>query len=127
MPPFRWNVVLTTGITLHPWQARNTRAHCGTKVRLSRGKVLDAARTLFLARGYDGTTITAIASGARVSVQTVYNTVGSKAEVLKASYDVALAGDDEPVAIRDRPAFRAMAAETDGRRFLARYAALGVR
>ena len=95
------------------------------QVRLSRGKVLDAARTLFLARGYEGTTIAAIASAARVSVQTVYNTVGTKAAVLKAVYDVALAGDDEPVAIADRPAFRAMAAETNGRRFLARFAALG--
>lgn len=95
------------------------------QVRLSRAKVLAAARMLFLERGYAGTTVEAVAQGAGVSVQTVYNTVGAKAVLLKTVYDVTLAGDDEPIPIGDRPAFRALATETDGRRFLARYASLG--
>jgi len=44
--------------------------------------------------------------------------VGGKPALLRAVYDVSLAGDDEPVPIAERPAFRAMLAETDGRRCL---------
>jgi AcrR family transcriptional regulator len=94
------------------------------QARLTRRRVLDAAGELFLTDGYLGTTIDAVARRAGVSTQTVYNAVGGKAALLRAVYDVSLAGDDEPVPIAERPAFRAMLAETDGRRCLARYAEL---
>jgi AcrR family transcriptional regulator len=106
-------------------QFPRTRSLRDEQVRLSRAKVLAAARLLFLERGYSGTTVEAVADEAGVSIQTVYNTVGAKAVLLKTVYDVAIAGDDEPVAMADRPGFLALAAETDGRRFLARYARLG--
>jgi len=48
-----------------------------------------------------------------MSVQTVYNTVGGKAAVLKAVYDVMVAGDDEPIPIMQRPTVQAMRAATD--------------
>ena len=67
--------------------------------RATRQRVLDAARALLLSRGYGGATIEAIARRAGVSVQTIYNTVGGKAAVLKAVYDTMLAGDDEPVPV----------------------------
>jgi AcrR family transcriptional regulator len=70
------------------------------------------------------TAIDAVARRAGVSTQTVYNAVGGKPALLRAVYDVSLAGDDEPVPIAERPAFQAMLAETDGRRCLARYAGL---
>jgi AcrR family transcriptional regulator len=92
---------------------------------LTRRRVLDAALELFLAKGYLGATIEAVARRAEVSTQTVYNAVGGKAALLRAVYDVTLAGDDQPVPIAERPAFQTMLAETDGRRCLARYAALG--
>jgi AcrR family transcriptional regulator len=92
---------------------------------LTRRRVLDAALRRFLADGYLGTTIEAVAREAGVSTQTVYNAVGGKPALLRAVYDVTLAGDDAPVPIAERPAFQAMLAETDGRRCLARYAALG--
>jgi hypothetical protein len=60
-----------------------------------------------------------------VSVQTVYNVVGGKAVLLKAVYDVTLAGDDEPVPITERPEFRAAVQATTGRECLARYSSLG--
>ena len=63
---------------------------------LSRRRILDAAARLFLERGYLGTTLAAVADTAGVSVQTVYNVVGSKAVLLKAVYDVTLVGDDAP-------------------------------
>jgi AcrR family transcriptional regulator len=91
-------------------------------VRATRRKVLGAARDLFLRRGYHGTTIEAIAQRAVVSPQTVYNVIGGKAALLKAVYDVALAGDDEPVPMRDRPAYAELDAATDPRGCLAVYA-----
>jgi AcrR family transcriptional regulator len=94
------------------------------QAQLTRRRVLDAALELFLADGYLGTTIDAVARRAGVSTQTVYNAVGGKPALLRAVYDVSLAGDDEPVPIAERPAFQAMLAETDGRRCLARYAGL---
>jgi len=93
--------------------------------RATRQRVLDAARTLLLRRGYAGTTIDAIAGRAGVSVQTVYNTVGGKAAILKAVYDTLLAGDDEPIPIGERPTALAMRAATDPRRFLALYCRMG--
>jgi AcrR family transcriptional regulator len=95
------------------------------QVRATRLKVLAAARDLFLRRGYFGATIEAIAQRAAVSPQTVYNVVGGKAALLKAVYDVALAGDDEPVTMGERPIFQQIAAAPDARAALALYARVG--
>jgi AcrR family transcriptional regulator len=95
------------------------------QVRATRQKVLGAARDLFLRRGYFGATIEAIAQRAAVSPQTVYNVVGGKAALLKAVYDVAVAGDDEPVPMGERPIFAEIGAATDARTCLALYARFG--
>jgi len=92
---------------------------------LTRRSILAAAGRLFVENGYLGTTLATVAAQAGVSVQTVYNVVGGKPAVLKAVYDATLAGDDEPVAMGDRPAFRAMAQASSGREMLERYAELG--
>jgi AcrR family transcriptional regulator len=94
------------------------------QARLTRQRILAAAGELFRAHGYVATTLEMIAVRAGVSVQTVYNAVGGKAAVLKAVYDVTLAGDDEPVPMGQRPAFLAMLEETEARRCFARYAAV---
>ncbi len=70
------------------------------------------------------TTIDAIAASADVGRATVFATVGGKAALLKAAYDVALVGDDEPVAFPDRPASRKVMAEPDAARMLTAYAAI---
>src|SRR5260221_5880963 len=72
------------------------------QARRTRRRVLDAATAVFLDRGYGGATIRAIADGAKVSVPTVEALFGTKARLLKAAIDVAIAGDDEPVAVLDR-------------------------
>lgn len=92
---------------------------------LSRRRVLDAAQALFTERSYAGTTLAGVAAAAGVSVQTVYNVVGGKAALLKAVYDVTLAGDDDPVPMGERPMMRAIIDAPDGRRCLARYAEMG--
>lgn len=76
--------------------------------RATRRRILRAARALIEAEGYAAFSIAELARVAEVSPQTIYNAVGSKAEVLKATYDVTLAGDDEPVPMSERPAFVAL-------------------
>ena len=89
-----------------------------------RRRVLEAAGALFAERGYLGTTIAQIAAAAGVSTQSVYNMAGGKAELLKAAYDAAVAGDDEPVPVAQRPLIQAMIAAPDPREALVLYARL---
>jgi AcrR family transcriptional regulator len=108
-----------------PRPAPPARAARAEQVRATRQRVLGAARDLFLRRGYSGATIEAIAQRAAVSPQTVYNVIGGKAALLKAVYDVALAGDDEPVPMVERPIFAQIAAAPDAHSCLALYARVG--
>lgn len=50
----------------------------------TRGDIVGAAAELMREHGYVGTSIAAIAERAGVAVQTIYNTIGSKVEVLAA-------------------------------------------
>ena len=72
------------------------------QARGTRRRVLAAATAAFLDRGYAGATVRAVAAGAGVSVPTVELLFGTKARLLKATIDVAIAGDDEPVPVLDR-------------------------
>jgi len=72
------------------------------RARSTRRRVLASAGDAFLAHGYAGSTIRSIAAGAGVSVPTVELLFGTKAGVLKAAIDVAIAGDDEPVPMLER-------------------------
>lgn len=104
---------------------RCTTALRAEQTALTRRRVLDAAARLFVAHGYPGTTVAAVAQDAGTSVQTVYNVAGGKAALLKAVYDVTLAGDDAPVPMSERPEARAVRAAGTGRECLARYATMG--
>ena len=92
--------------------------------RLTRRRILEAARESFLTLGYGQTTISAIAAGAGVSAQTVYSRFGSKAAILKGVYDVTLVGDDEPVPMAARPEFRQLGQTADVTVLLDSYARL---
>ena len=82
----------------------------------TRRAVLDAARDLFVAKGYAATTLEEIATRAGVSKPTVFSAVGNKQAVLKQVRDIAIAGDDQPVAVRDRPLTERVRAEPDRQR-----------
>ncbi|MEE6135096.1 helix-turn-helix domain-containing protein [Mycobacterium sp. 050128] len=88
----------------------------------NRDAVLAAARQRFLDQGYAATTIAEIARDAAVSVETVYKAFTTKAGVLKALFDVSVAGDDEPIPMVQRDVIRAVADETDAARKLRMYA-----
>jgi AcrR family transcriptional regulator len=91
------------------------------QARQSRAAVLREARRRFLADGFASTTVGAIAEGADVSVETVYKAFGNKAGLLKAVFDVAAVGDDEPVPLAEREMVAAIKAEPDGREKLRIY------
>jgi len=83
------------------------------QARLTGRRVLDAATAVFLDSGFAGATMRAVAVRAGVSVATVELLFGTKARLLKAAIDVAIAGDDEPVPVLDRSwAATAVAAPT---------------
>ena len=81
-----------------------------------------SARELFLEQGYAASTIAAIARRAGVSPDTVYATFGTKPGLLKEVLDVVIGGDDQDVALLDRPGPQAVRAERDQRRQLALFA-----
>jgi AcrR family transcriptional regulator len=91
----------------------------------TRRAILDAAVELFVAQGYATTTVAAVARAAGVSIQTVYNGFATKPTLLKAAYDVTLAGDDEDIPFAERPEVRAVYARSDAGEFLRGYASLG--
>jgi AcrR family transcriptional regulator len=89
------------------------------QARATRRRIVAAGHDLFVELGYVPTTIDAIADRAGVSRKTVFTSVGGKAGVLKLAWDWALAGDDEPVAMADRPQVQEMLAATDPTRMIA--------
>ncbi len=68
--------------------------------------ILDAARDLLLCDGYRATTVKGVAQRADVSAETIYKTFGTKPRLMKAVYDVTLAGDDDEVPVGQRPVIR---------------------
>jgi len=94
------------------------------RTRLARAAVVQAARTLFAERGYAGTTIEAISELSDVPPATVYRLFSSKLGILKALLDVSIAGDDEAVAVQDRPHVRALLADPDPKDRLSGFAGI---
>lgn len=83
------------------------------RTRFARAAVIDAARTLFLERGYGATTIDAVSTLSDVPAATVYRLFSSKRGILKALLDVSIAGDHDDVPVADRPHVRALLADPD--------------
>src|ERR1700712_3410787 len=103
-----WNLFhSSSGVLMAPTRRYSTELRT-EQTAVARRLILAAAGRLFIEKGYLGTTLATVAAQAGVSVQTVYNVIGGKSAILKAVYDMTLAGDDEPVAMGDRPAFRAI-------------------
>jgi AcrR family transcriptional regulator len=107
-----------------PYDARRRRERAEEERRATRRRVVDAARELFLTRGYVATTMADIAREAGVALQSVYTAGQSKADLLHLVTDLAVAGDDQEVMLVDRPEFMAVAAESDPVRQVQMIAAL---
>ena len=75
----------------------------------TKAAVLEAARVQFSENGWSATGIRDIASMAGVSIETVYANFGSKTQLLQAALDIAVAGDDGPLPLAERPEFGVLA------------------
>jgi len=94
------------------------------RTRAARLAVVDAARHLFVDRGFTATTIAAISAAAAVPEPTVYRLFASKVGILKTLLDLSIAGDDEPVAVPERPGVVSLLDEEDPCRVLAGFAVI---
>jgi AcrR family transcriptional regulator len=65
--------------------------------RDTRQRIIDAARALFIDRGYRATTIADVAANAGVHVDTIYQLVGRKPVLLRELIEQALSGTDHPI------------------------------
>jgi TetR/AcrR family transcriptional regulator, regulator of autoinduction and epiphytic fitness len=72
------------------------------QARQTRRQIVEAARKLFIARGYSGATMDSIAKEAGVAVETVYASFGNKRAILSRLISVALVGDDDPIPLLQR-------------------------
>ena len=94
------------------------------RTRRTRAAVVEAAQSLFVERGYAATTIEAISDRSDTPQATVYRLFSSKLGILKAMLDVSIGGDDEAMAMADRPQVRALFSAEDPKGQLAAFAAL---
>ena len=92
------------------------------RTRFARRAVVDAARALFLERGYVATTIEAISEHSDVPSATVYRLFSSKLGILKALLDTSIAGDEQPLAVKERRDVASLFTEPDPHKLLAGFA-----
>jgi AcrR family transcriptional regulator len=93
------------------------------QARRTRLRILDSAHRLFSEHGYAVTTIEKIAAEAGVAIDTVYAVFRSKRAILSGLMERQVGGDDQPVAMLDRPDPQAVRREPNQRRQLARFVA----
>jgi len=91
------------GRVVHPVKSRKyDSAVRREQAEATRRSVLRAARELFTTRGYAGTSVADIARRAKVSVDTIYASVGRKPQLLLAVHDMILGSSDEPIPAEER-------------------------
>jgi AcrR family transcriptional regulator len=90
----------------------------------TRRRIVSAAHDLFVQDGFAATTVVAIAEAANVSTPTVYANFSSKAALLQRAIEVALAGDDEPVVVANRPTAKWVYEASTAEEMLSRYAVM---
>jgi AcrR family transcriptional regulator len=85
------------------------------QARETRAAIVQAARALFVERGYAATSVQAIAEAAGVANETVYAIFKNKRAVLEAIENEAITGDAELVPLFERPFIDAARKLTDPR------------
>jgi len=87
------------------------------RARENRERVVRAAETQFLERGYSATSVAAIATAAGVSVDSIYKSFGGKPGLIRAIFERALEGEG-PVPAEQR-SDRLQSEESDPRKIIA--------
>jgi AcrR family transcriptional regulator len=95
-----------------PTAARGTRRYRSElreqQAAATKRSVVDAARELFVDKGWTATGMRDVAAAAGVAIETVYSHFSSKRGLLRAVADEAVVGDDAPVPLAARADFLAM-------------------
>jgi AcrR family transcriptional regulator len=97
---------------------RSPRTLRAEQAEQTRHRIVDAARKLFLERGYPSTTITSVAEKAGVAVETVYSRFGSKANLLRGILETGIVDGAVGRDIFDQPAMDKINSALDQRRQL---------
>jgi AcrR family transcriptional regulator len=84
-------------ITAPPGRRAYNSPRRAEQAAATRRAVLTAARELFVSNGYSATTIADIAERARVSLDTIYATVGRKPALLRELVEAAISGTEQAV------------------------------
>jgi TetR/AcrR family transcriptional regulator of autoinduction and epiphytic fitness len=92
------------------------------QARETRRRIIEAARILFIEKGYAGTSINVIAREAGVAAETVYSIFKNKRGVLAAVVDYSVVGDDLPLRLLQRPNIQAARQETNQLRLIYKFA-----
>ncbi len=95
------------------------RAAQAARTRLA---ILEAARTLFVTKGYPLTTVTEIATLAQVSVDTLYASIGRKPDLLRVLVETSISGVDRAVPADERDYVQQISRQPAARDKLAVYA-----
>lgn len=88
------------------------------QARETRRRIVEAAARLFVRDGYGATSIGAIAEEAGVAAPTVYATLRSKANILRAVIELTVRGDDDSAPLSARAGWQEIEDEPDARRRL---------
>jgi AcrR family transcriptional regulator len=78
------------------------------RVEETKATIVSAATALFTSKGWASTGMREVARDAGVAVETLYSHFPSKRRLLDAVVDQAVVGDDDPLAVAQRPEFLAM-------------------
>lgn len=98
-----------------PYSAKKRRYDSSSRKEAARATqqgILDAARSVFLDKGYAAATMPAIAHAAGVALDTVYATVGKKPALFRLLIEMAISGADTAVPAEERDYVQAIRAET---------------
>lgn len=85
-------------------------------------RIVDAAPRLFLRDGYAATSMNAIAVEAGVAVQTVYASMRTKPDILRAVIQLTVRGEEDQVPLAESSRWQAMEQASDPRAKLAMFA-----
>ena len=94
------------------------------QARETRRRIVEAAARLFVRDGYSATSISSIAEEAEVAVPTVYASLRSKANILRAVVELTVRGDDETIPLSSRADWQEIERQPDPREKLALFTRL---
>src|SRR5262245_10770512 len=123
-----WNESISSTIRFVNGNVKASRAYHSPlraeQADQTRQRVLVAASTLFLTRGYAGTTVKGVAEAAGVSPDTIYASLGGKKGLLEGVWAMAVAGPNDPDRRSQQDRIQAFAALPDPRERLRRLVGL---